>query len=101
MKTTNIGLALASGLAAGVIGLAAPAQAAPRETGDAQHTISELQAQGYIVIVNRLGSAPLERASVVGIRPGQNYSRTDSGFPGARGDYVTSIARKTVYVDVR
>jgi hypothetical protein len=101
MKKFAMGAAIVSGLAAAVIGLAAPAVAAPASPGSAAQTISELQGQGYTVIVNRLGTAPLDQASVVAVRPGQTYSRTDSGVPGAGNDIYTTVTNKTVYVDVR
>jgi hypothetical protein len=44
-------------LAAAVIGVAVPVQAAPVGPGNAQDTISALQAQGYNVIVDKLGTA--------------------------------------------
>jgi hypothetical protein len=86
-------------LAAAFIGLAAPAQAAPAGPGSAQDTISDLQRQGYTVIVNRLGNAPLHEASVVAVRSGQTYSRTDHSGPG--DDLSTKVLNKTVYVDVK
>ena len=92
---------IASGLAAAILGFAAPAQAAPTGPGNAQDTISQLQADGYRVIVNRVGSTPLNQATVVAVRPGQTYSRTDSGVPGAGNDIVTTVTGKTVYVDVK
>ncbi|MHC9294595.1 hypothetical protein ACRCUN_19200 [Mycobacterium sp. LTG2003] len=82
-----------SGLAAAIIGLAGPSQAAPSGPDNAQETISQLQRQGYVVIVNRLGSAPLDQATVVAVRPGQNYSRTDT--------LNSSVTQRTVYVDVK
>lgn len=54
---------------------------------------------GYKVIVNRVGNTPLDQASVVSVRPGQTYSRTDSGNPG--DDLLTTVTDKTVYVDVK
>ncbi|MDH6194350.1 hypothetical protein M2272_000971 [Mycobacterium frederiksbergense] len=99
MMRLGVATALAGAAAAAVIGLATPAQAAPTGPGNAQQTISELQAQGYKVIVNRLGSTPLDKATVVAVRPGQTYSRTDSGFPG--GSLQTSVTNKTVYLDVK
>jgi hypothetical protein len=101
MKKTTTATAVVSGLTAAIIGLAAPAAAAPTGAGNAQQTISELQAQGYTVIVNRIGSAPLESATVVAVRPGQTYSRTDTGVPGAGNDIFTTVTNKTVYVDVK
>ena len=99
MKKFGFAAAMVSGVAAAIIGLAAPAAAAP--TGPAQQTINELQAQGYTVIVNRTGTAPLDQATVVAVRPGQTYSRTDTGVPGAGNDIYTTVTDKTVYVDVK
>lgn len=101
MKKFGLAAAMVGGVATAVIGLAAPAVAAPSGPGSAQQTISELQGQGYTVIVNRLGTAPLDQATVVAVRPGQTYSRTDSGVPGAGNDIYTTVTDKTVYVDVK
>jgi hypothetical protein len=101
MKKFGVTTTVVTGLAAAIIGLAAPAAAAPTGPGNAQQTVSELQAQGYTVIVNRLGTAPLDKATVVAVRPGQTYSRTDSGVPGAGNDIYTTVTDKTVYVDVK
>jgi hypothetical protein len=99
MKKFGFATVVASGLAAAVIGFAAPAVAAPSGPGSAQDTISQLESQGYKVIVNRVGSTPLDQASVVAVRHGQTYSRTDSGNPG--DDLLTTVTDKTVYVDVK
>ena len=101
MKKFALAAAVASGLAAATIGLAAPALAAPTGPGDAQQTIDVLRAQGYTVIVNRIGTAPLDDSHVVAVRPGQTYSRTDTGLPGAGDDIATTVTDKTVYVDVK
>jgi hypothetical protein len=90
---------LAGGLTAAILGLAAPAGAAPTGPGNAQDTINQLHADGYHVIVNRVGSTPLDQATVVAVRPGQTYSRTDSGIPG--DNFGTTIIGKTIYVDVK
>jgi hypothetical protein len=79
--------------------VAAPAGAAPTGPGNAQDTINQLQADGYNVIVSRVGATPLDRATVVAVRPGQNYSRTDSGTPG--DSLETTVTGKTIYVDVK
>jgi hypothetical protein len=99
MKKLGFATIVASGLAAAVLGLAAPADAAPSGPGNAQDTISKLEAQGYNVIINHVGNTPLEQASVVAVRPGQTFSRTDSGNPG--DDLATTVLDKTVYVDVK
>ena len=99
MKKIGFATVAASALTAAFLGLAAPALAAPTGPGNAQDTISKLEAQGYKVIVNRIGSAPLEQASVVAVRSGQTYSRTDHSGPG--DDLSTKLLSKTVYVDVK
>jgi hypothetical protein len=99
MKKFGFATVVASGLAAAVLGFAAPAVAAPSGPGSAQDTISKLEAQGYNVIVNHVGTTPLDQASVVSVRPGQTYSRTDSGNPG--DDLLTTVTDKTIYVDVK
>jgi hypothetical protein len=99
MKKFGLATLLAGGLTAAVLGLSAPAGAAPTGPGNAQDTINQLQADGYNVIVNRVGGTPLDQASVVAVRPGQTYSRTDSGTPG--DSFETTITGKTVYVDVK
>jgi hypothetical protein len=53
------------------------------------------------VIINKLGSGPLSQSTVVGVRTGPTYSRTDSGIPGAGNDVITTITARTVYVDVK
>ena len=99
MKKLELAIIAAGGLTAAILGLAAPAAAAPTGPGNAQETINELQADGYNVIVNRVGATPLDQATVVAVRPGQTYSRTDSGNPG--DSLATTVTNKTVYVDVR
>src|ERR1043165_3374010 len=101
MKKFGIATAMVGGAAAALIGLAAPAAAAPTGPGDAQQTIDVLRAQGYTVIVNRTGTAPLAQANVVAGRRGQPFARTDPGVPGARNDIVTTVMDKTVYLDVK
>ncbi len=89
-------------LAAAVLGHAGAADAATTTgPGTAGDTVSALQAQGYHVIVNKLGSAPLDQSTVIAVRPGPTYSRTDSGAAGAGTGLVTTVTERTIYVDVR
>lgn len=69
MKKFTVATLAASGLAAAILGLAAPADAAPTGPGNAQDIVNTLAAQGYQVIVNRLGSTPLDQGTVVAVRP--------------------------------
>ena len=48
-----------------------PRQPPPTGVADAQDTIDALGAQGYHVIVNKLGTVPLDQSPVVAVRCGQ------------------------------
>lgn len=90
----------AGAMAFAAVGLAGVANAAPAGPATASETVNALQAQGFHVILNRIGTAPLDKCVVSGVRPGQTYTRMDSGAPGAGSSIVTTVTAKTVYVDV-
>jgi hypothetical protein len=60
-------VALAGGLPA--------AQAAPSGPGSAQAAVDELEKSGYKVVLNKLGTGPLDRCSVDSVRPGAKVMR--------------------------
>ncbi len=92
---------LATGaLASAALGLAGIANAAPSGSPSVNATVSQLRAQGFEVIVNRIGTAPADQCTLDAVRPGQTFSRTDTGVPGAGDDLVTTVTNKTVYVDL-
>ena len=104
--TLTAAAAVAGGLCVALLGSAAPATAAPTESGNAVQTIRELEAQGYKVIVKRLSQARLDEADVVSIGEGPTFTHTRSGVRN-RDDY-TGYDRQfapdnvmTVYVGVR
>jgi hypothetical protein len=77
-------IAAAAGLAAAaVIGLAAPAAAAP--VGGAVSTISMLEAEGNRVLIHRLSATPLDQAEVVRITRG----------PAVRGTIMDEFSNRT------
>jgi hypothetical protein len=84
-------------VASGLVALAAVATAAPTGPSQVDDTVSSLEAEGYNVIVNRTGAAPLSQCSVSAVRPGQTHSTTDSRGGSSLNTTVTS---QTVYVDV-
>jgi hypothetical protein len=91
---------IAGAIATAALGLAGAAAAAPSGGLDASQTIGQLQARGFDVVVNKLGTAPLDQCAVSAVRPGQTFARMDSGSPGAMDDIVTTVTAMTVYVDV-
>jgi hypothetical protein len=90
----------AGALASAALGLAGSASAAPSGPLPVDDTVSQLQAQGFNVIVSQVDSAAVNQCTLNAVRPGQTFSRTDSGVPGAQDDLVTTVTNKTVYVDV-
>jgi hypothetical protein len=100
MKSFTIPVIAAGALAAAALGFAGAANAAPAGPGNADETVRQLQADGLTVILNKLGTAPLDQCIVDAVRPGQTYSRMDSGAPGAMDDIVRTVTASTVYVDV-
>ena len=94
-------ISLAAGaLASAALGLPGTASAAPSGPPPVDDTISQLQAQGFNVLVSRVDSAAVDQCTLNAVRPGQTFSRTDSGVPGAQDDLVTTVTKKTVHVDV-
>jgi hypothetical protein len=103
MKMKNILLltaVTAGALASAALGPAGTAAAAPSGPSPVDATINQLRAQGFQVIVSRVDSAAVDQCAINAVRPGQTFSRTDSGVPGADGDLVTTVTNKTVYVDI-
>jgi hypothetical protein len=99
MKNLTITTAIAAGLSAAVLGLAAPALAAPTG-GNADETISRLEAQGNRVIVNKLSDAPLSDASVVSVKQGSPIRGTVQDDFSDR-TYQQTVIGYVYYVDVR
>jgi hypothetical protein len=102
MKNLLLTSLTAGVVAAAAFGLTVTANAAPAGPSSVDATIDHLRAQGFDVIVNRVGIAPLEQCTVNAVRPGQTFSRSDtgSGLPGSAYDIVTTVTSKTVYVDI-
>jgi hypothetical protein len=100
MKNLILTSLTAGTLAAAAFGMTAAAHAVPTGPGTVDATINQLRAEGFDVVVNRIGTAPHEQCTLSAVRPGQTYTRTDSGVPGAGDDLVTTVVSKTVYVDI-
>ena len=89
----------AAGLTAAILGLAAPAAAAPSGSGDARATISQLEADGNRVIVNRQGATALNDATVVSVRPGPEFTKWV--WDAQRDDRIQVPAGHTYFVDIQ
>ena len=102
MKNLLVTSITAGALIAAALGLTTTANAAPAGPSSVDATIDQLRAQGFNVIVNRTGIAPVEQCNINSVRPGQTFSRSDtgSGLPGSAFDIVTRVTNKTVYVEI-
>ncbi|KWX59095.1 hypothetical protein [Mycobacterium sp. NAZ190054] len=100
MKKFTIATAAAATFSAAFLGLTAPALAAPTGTGDAQATISRLEAEGNRVIVQRQSNAPLADADVVSINRGAPIRGTVRDHFGDR-TFQQTITGYVYYVNVR
>ena len=80
-------------------GASAVASAAPTGHTSAQATISELEAQGFRVILNKVGNAPMDQCTVTAVRQGTDvkHSWVQRGPTGR----VNNLVRyTTAYVDL-
>ena len=100
MKKIAITALAAGALAPAALGLAGTASAAPAGPSSVDATVNQLRAQGFNVVLSRLDSVAVDHCTLNAVRPGQTFSRTDTGVPGAQDDPVTTVTNKTVYVDV-
>jgi hypothetical protein len=77
--------------------LPAAAQAAPSGIGSAQDTVNELENNGFKVVLNKIGTGPLDHCTVDSVRPGKTVTR-----PGQSGGaLVNQIVYQTVYLTAK
>jgi len=82
---------------AAMVELAVVALAAPTGPTLVERTVKSLEADGYNVIINRTGSAPLASCTLQSVRPGQTHRTVDSRGGSSPSETIVS---QTVYVDV-
>ena len=90
--TTAAGFGLLAAL--GSAGIAGAATTAPVNAATA---IQQLEANGYRVILNKVGSEPLSLSHVTSIRPGTPVTET---VPAGGGDTEQKVLYTPVYIDV-
>jgi hypothetical protein len=96
-------------LGAAALGLTATANTAPAHPSPADATINQLRAEGFVVIVNRVGHAASVRCTISTVRPGPPLWRFHAPAVspgGAAGvlrtglEPLTPAGRKMLYVDL-
>ncbi|WP_123023163.1 hypothetical protein [Mycolicibacterium stellerae] len=95
MKTIIGSALIGTGLAAAALSLAIPAHAE-----SAAITIGQLEAQGFDVKLDRVGSAPLNQCEVTDVR--NPRERTELVRVGGRGDrdFIPVVVKRTVTVSL-
>ena len=102
MRAPQINRSTSAAIAGGAfvalaLGLPAGAQAAPSGIGSAQDTVHELENNGFRVVLNKMGTGPLDHCTVDSVRPGETVTRpVQSG-----GELVDQIVYQTVYLTAR
>jgi hypothetical protein len=97
------GLAATVAAAAVVIAPAGAAAAKPVQQGNAFQTIGELEAAGYDVVIDRVGSAPLNQCVVTNVRNPQTVTQTipiGDNEDGEGRDFITVITSRTISVSL-
>ena len=93
-------LALSFALSATMMVGSAAASAAPSGPRSVTDTIASLEAQGFKVIVNKIGHAPLDQCTVGRVREGQAvYEQLKVNRRDRQGRRVERVKYTTVYVD--
>jgi hypothetical protein len=88
----------AVGLTALTVGLAGTALAMPTPVGSAQEVVRTLEASGFEVILNTVGTSSLDKCVVTALRPGPAVAQS---VAASRDDTRERSSRTTVYVDIK
>ncbi|CAN5639526.1 hypothetical protein BH09ACT7_BH09ACT7_25120 [soil metagenome] len=97
MKKSILTTAVGACLVTAALGSSGTAAAAATSPQNAALTIQGLQAKGFRVILNKVGSEPLSLCAVTSIRLGHAVTET---VPAGGGDTQQKIVYTPVYVDV-
>jgi hypothetical protein len=84
-------------LTALALGFPASTPAAPSGIGSAQDTVTTLESSGYKVVLNKLGTGPLDQCTVDSVRPGERVTRPVQAI----GGLVNQIVYQTVYLTAK
>src|SRR3984893_3670741 len=96
----GLGVAATVAAAAVVLAPAGVAAGSPAQGGNAYATIGQLEREGYNVIVDRLGSAPLNQCFVTSVRNPQTQTRTFWVGQGKDRELVTVVVSRPITVSL-
>lgn len=93
------GWGLAAMAAAGVA-LVPTASAQTLQPGNAEQTIAQLKDSGYHVVIDRVGSAPIEKCVVTSVRNPQEVTQTLVVGKGRDREVVTVVVSRSITVSL-
>jgi hypothetical protein len=95
---TGWSVAVAIAAAGVLLAPAGPAAAEPTQPGNAYATIGTLEDEGYDVIVDRVGNAPLQECIVTSVRNPQTQTRTFWVDEGKKRRLITVVVSRSINV---
>lgn len=96
----GIGVAATVAAVGVVLAPAGLAMAQPQQVGNAYTTIGLLEAEGYNVVIDRVGSAPLDQCFVTSVRNPQQVTRTFFVGKGKDRELITVVVSKSITVSL-
>ena len=81
-----------------VLAPAGPAMAEPTNNGNAFQTIGVLEDEGYDVIIDRVGNAPIDQCIVTSVRNPQTQTRTFWVGKGRDRRLITVVVSRSINV---
>jgi hypothetical protein len=99
MRTAH-GVAATLAAASIVLAPAGLATAEPTQSGNAYTTIGTLEAEGYDVIIDRVGNAPTNQCVVTSVRNPQSQTRTFYVDEGKHRRLVTVVVSRSINVSL-
>ena len=93
-------VAATAAVAGVILAPAGVAAAQPVRPGDASRTIAELEDQGYDVVIDRVGSGPINECIVTSVRNPQEVTQTFAVGKGEDREYITVVVSKSITVSL-
>ncbi len=76
------------------------AAADPGQPGNAYQTIGQWESAGYDVVIDRVGSAPIEECIVTSVRNPQQVTQTIPVGEGKFREYITVVVSQSITVSL-
>ncbi|KUI40854.1 hypothetical protein AU198_16050 [Mycobacterium sp. GA-1199] len=93
-------VAATAAVAGAIVVPAGIAAAQPVQPGDAPRTIAELEDQGYDVVIDRVGSAPINECIVTSVRNPQEVTQTFAVGKGEDREFITVVVSRSITVSL-